>query len=636
MVRNEKQLLSWDDSVSDLREARMVQLSKTVNRIHICSSKIFNHEPVIVFSDNEVLPLSLVGKDVGKKSQKPNQRLLWCGTHKDSGGKIWISKILTNQASTKVVLEMQLLEKPLAEKPCVYSIISPSTEEKLLCWTLLNNNEISLYISLWSDGCVYKTEIPDVNSTELDEKKKSGLNCELVSRLSDVSFMLPKVPCVCLCHVASSFVCMAGTNIVGGESNQTEDILSLWDMRFGTLHSQKALHNFTKSSLGTPLTSGIGHLQCTTSFVIVARNTSVLACSYTAEKSTLSNSLGMLSDTRREGKCIKPVFLATPKLLKPSESVQSWTELVLKADEPEDEILARLLDPKKTTTAKQLALELQDYYENKCPKISEDELKQLSKRQKKRNAIKQAACVSQYFVTSIFERCVKEKELWSRETGNFLLKANTLPQSCLSQFLDFVLQNNDLKLLQECFRTLNGIPETSVVECLKYILRAADDGFVSCGRAEEWLQTGFPCSLSKAKCLCLILSYPINDVFMQACLRKLQFEDTLLFVKFLLHIIRCWSLSLRDLLKPEESKHKFSYAQILDWAALLLNAHFTQLIILPEAQTLLVDLHQVVAQQVNAYEDLEKLEGYLSHFKTHEPLPKKDCLGAYTIESMDL
>ena len=37
---------------------------------------------------------------------------------------------------------------------------------------------------------------------------------------------------------------------------------------------------------------------------------------------------------------------------------------------------------------------------------------------------------------------------------------------------------------------------------------------------------------------------------------------------------------------------------MLDWAGLLLNAHYTQLVLVPEAHELLVSCHKLVAQQV--------------------------------------
>lgn len=37
---------------------------------------------------------------------------------------------------------------------------------------------------------------------------------------------------------------------------------------------------------------------------------------------------------------------------------------------------------------------------------------------------------------------------------------------------------------------------------------------------------------------------------------------------------------------------------MLDWTGLVLNAHYTQLVLMPEAHELLVSCHKLVAQQV--------------------------------------
>ena len=50
--------------------------------------------------------------------------------------------------------------------------------------------------------------------------------------------------------------------------------------------------------------------------------------------------------------------------------------------------------------------------------------------------------------------------------------------------------------------------------------------------------------------------------------------------------------------------------QVLDWAGLLLNAHYTQLVITPEAHELLVSCHKIVAQQVNEHQSWSFLPRY--------------------------
>ncbi|CAB4034285.1 Hypothetical predicted protein, partial [Paramuricea clavata] len=316
----------------------------------------------------------------------------------------------------------------------------------------------------------------------------------------------------------------------------------------------------------------------------------------------------------------KPQFLTTPNLIEASQTIEEWENDVSKDDETENEILCRVLDSKKTKTAKKLALELRKYFEKSTCTESRSE----------------KPTVSQYFVTSIFERCIKEKELWSSETGRLILKTRVLPQRCFPQFFSLALESNDIDLLKDCLFNLNGISESTLVDCLKFILRCNDEVFPTCENTEIWKETNSPCSLSRARYLSLVLSHSINDAFLQTNLRKLHFEETMLFMKFLLCVIKWWSITLQDLLQLEGSVHTLSYTQVLDWAALTLNAHFTQLILIPEAQTLLVNLHKVIAEQITTHEQLDQLDGPLRHFKKHEPLPKNDRISAYSMENIEL
>ena len=44
-----------------------------------------------------------------------------------------------------------------------------------------------------SDGCLYKTDIPEIKTAKIDEIKKSVLECELVSSLSEISLLTLEV-----------------------------------------------------------------------------------------------------------------------------------------------------------------------------------------------------------------------------------------------------------------------------------------------------------------------------------------------------------------------------------------------------------------------------------------------------------
>ena len=68
---------------------------------------------------------------------------------------------------------------------------------------------------------------------------------------------------------------------------------------------------------------------------------------------------------------------------------------------------------------------------------------------------------------------------------------------------------------------------------------------------------------------------------------------------------RTHSLTLRGfslVVVFSEKTNFFCFGQVLDWAGLVLNAHYTQLVITPEAHELLVSCHKTVSQQVRDYQ----------------------------------
>ncbi|KAG8129288.1 hypothetical protein E2320_016018 [Naja naja] len=72
---------------------------------------------------------------------------------------------------------------------------------------------------------------------------------------------------------------------------------------------------------------------------------------------------------------------------------------------------------------------------------------------------------------------------------------------------------------------------------------------------------------------------------------------------------------------------------IMDWLCLLLDAHFTVVVMLPEARGLLSKLHKFVRAQVHFYSELNKIEGSLKHLqRINHPEDK----GLYSIEVIKL
>ncbi|XP_046856490.1 nucleolar protein 11-like [Xenia sp. Carnegie-2017] len=595
-IKNEKWLLMWEDSLSELCQSSMLKLPRAAVKIQACKCSKFQHEPVIIFKDNEALPFSKVGNEQIRKSSKTTESLLWCDLHKRSDGNIWFTKLLTSKDNRKLTLIMHLFKE---NKINTYNL-EKIDDSELIDWAVVEDESL-YFISLWSNGKVYRIDVPGVSPQDERNSELSFEELFVTFQISQFQQFLAN-----LTTVKSSFVCVAGFFNRDLQNCKVYDCITVWDTKFNTLHCEKPFPECLKATLPSRL-----FLQSTSSFIIIASDTSVSAIPFSAEKSTLKSSLGILEENNK-----KPQFLTTPSLFHPSKSIEEWKRDVLRIDETENEILCKLLDGKKTNTAKKLLLELKKTTE-KCSTSNET--------------------VSQFLVTSVFERCANEKEMWTPDIGNLILNTAVLPSRYFSQFLSLVMEKNDMLLFRNCLCTLKGIPESCLVECLKFILRYDDVMFSSPAFVPDvWVETSPPCPLSKAKMISLVLSHPINDAFLQSSLRKLNFDDVMILLQFLLHIMKCWSPLLNDVLCFQESLHKPTYSKILDWSALILNAHFTQMILVPDSQTLLINFHKIVGEQIISLEHLEQLDGYLTHFKDHESLPYNNRMSSYSIEQMEL
>ncbi|OXB64839.1 hypothetical protein ASZ78_006577 [Callipepla squamata] len=73
--------------------------------------------------------------------------------------------------------------------------------------------------------------------------------------------------------------------------------------------------------------------------------------------------------------------------------------------------------------------------------------------------------------------------------------------------------------------------------------------------------------------------------------------------------------------------------QIMDWMCLLLDAHFTVMVMLPEAKGLLSNMHKFVKAQVRFYSELNKIEGSLQELQRIKCQKESP---AYSIEVLEL
>ncbi|KAK9539947.1 hypothetical protein VZT92_002426 [Zoarces viviparus] len=139
-----------------------------------------------------------------------------------------------------------------------------------------------------------------------------------------------------------------------------------------------------------------------------------------------------------------------------------------------------------------------------------------------------------------------------------------------------------------------------------------------------------PVGLHKAVLLNEVLQTAYSDSFLLPHLKDLSSQNVVLFLQYLQFLYIKYTHGAVPQMHGLRSP---SLTQIMDWVCLLLDAHFTVLVMTPEAKGLLLNLHSFVKSQVRLVSELGKLEGSLQELKKMKV--KKD-VGQYSIEIIEL
>ncbi|XP_068583797.1 nucleolar protein 11-like [Cebidichthys violaceus] len=139
-----------------------------------------------------------------------------------------------------------------------------------------------------------------------------------------------------------------------------------------------------------------------------------------------------------------------------------------------------------------------------------------------------------------------------------------------------------------------------------------------------------PVGLHKAVLLNEVLQTAYSDSFLLPHLKDLSSQHVVLFLQYLQFLYIKYT---HDAFPQMHGLRSPSLTQIMDWVCLLLDAHFTVLVMTPEAKGLLLNLHSFVKSQVRLVSELGKLEGSLQELKKMKV--EKD-VGQYSIEIIEL
>jgi hypothetical protein len=184
------------------------------------------------------------------------------------------------------------------------------------------------------------------------------------------------------------------------------------------------------------------------------------------------------------------------------------------------------------------------------------------------------------------------------------------PSSCqIPDLFTQLIHANQLTSVMLSVIHLPSIADEDLVAAVRMVLDAPANQCIEClttiGGHEA--PTGDPV-IAKHKLLELVLSVKPENIFTSSFLRLISITHVIALLQFLLHKIESFSQYGID------TTNKLQFPVVLSWLTMILDTHFTQLILTPECHTLMRSLGQLVNAEAQYCHDACKLSGELQHF----------------------
>ncbi|XP_070684517.1 nucleolar protein 11-like [Pempheris klunzingeri] len=283
---------------------------------------------------------------------------------------------------------------------------------------------------------------------------------------------------------------------------------------------------------------------------------------------------------------------------------------------------------------------------------------------------------------SLVSRSLADPAFYTPSTLAQLVHTQSLCHSVCPDLLLLALERKDYFLCQLCLQFFPDLPEDVTCACLKTFISMPDadaekvslepdsisfmENLIARDRGQVGLQNGFsptsfdedhsdalsgvgdtiktraedkektstppeqicPVGLHKAVLLNEVLQTAYSDTFLLPHLKDLSAQHVVLFLQYLQFLYFKFS---QDAI-PQMFRSP-SLTQVMDWVCMLLDAHFTVLVMTPEAKGLLLSLKSFVRSQVRLFSELGKIESSLQELNKMKV--KKD-VGQYSIEIIEL
>ncbi|NWV43069.1 NOL11 protein, partial [Grantiella picta] len=642
-VHDDKVLRIWKDEDINLDKAFKATLSADVYRIH----SLPVGGPVVLFKGGGVRTLDVLLEAPQQEIENviSDEVIRWSGAFMEGQQPVLI---FTTEKDGDFFVYVQ---KPKLSSLHKYKL-EQQEASKPLCFTAHITNQTVTLLCLYSNDSVYQVLIPLQQDTEEEEEEEEILSKSLLLNLSVSGTVLKGTSLIVL---DKDHVAVLGSLAAPGK--EPRECLTIWNTKFQTLQISKEL------PLGTT-----GQLWCYEEKFFLTHGKVLTVIMYKCETSSLAAAVGKLKDSQTPdvSSFVNWNTLEDEELV---VSFQSQESVALKSESrmnlrPRRNSVAKVQS--ETLSVGQLLLNLKDA----STYVLEEELRKLMAKLPTPDLQATIGCV----VTALTDRCKTNPKYYPK---NFLLQiveTRDLSYSLCPDLMAVALEKKDVHLLQTCLQRFPDVPEEITYACLKAFLSISDaylqsvdvdlDSVICYIDVEydskevktEVVENGFnaemdqdmcdtkipkesqsrsdgescPVGPEKAALLNAVLHSAYTETFLLPHLKNLPARQAILFLRYLYYLYVKCSEKVNTTLPGVRSP---TINQIMDWMCLLLDAHFTVMVMLPEAKELLSNLHKFVRAQVRFYSELNKIEGSLRELQRLNHLRDSQT---YSIEVLEI
>ncbi|CAH1272929.1 NOL11 [Branchiostoma lanceolatum] len=576
VLQNKKTICLWTKDLEHLHKCTKVTVKKPISHLKLLPDA----DPIIVFDGGSPwwLPCITAAPDTAVLDLLDiEEELVWCDVISRGGGVlvVCVSKEaktdIQSSSYTAYLCEMLPGNQDTPDYQTLQLTPPDNTSTLLACCVAEH------LLSIWSCGSVCSHSLD--SSLAAAEDGGVVVPGNVLHKLD-----LPKG------GVSSVSVVMLGPDHVG-LAMEGKDSVQIWDTKFWTLQADRSLQDVP----GT----GVDKLYRYGDHMIVARQTSVAALSFSTQPTSLAAVMGKQT---AEAAALVPQEWGGPVKKRRHLSAES------------SGLLQKLLDPHQT---KALPAFDQAFFQLK----SDSEVL----------GSPAAAC-------QLVQRVIGQQTFWARSALTELVGTGLLSGSSSPGLFERVEKENDLELWRSCLRHVKEIPEASLVARVRYLL-GLDESLLEAESADvpmEMAEQDVPaCPLSAAKAALLdqVLYRSYSGPFLQDSLAELQFTQVMVFLRYL-H----YKLTSAPAPSQGHEGRVVSVDQVVDWLCALVDAHFTQLVLTPESRDVLLGLREVVRQRLQFYQGLNDLDALLAQLKDKSPplVTKKQDESLYSIRTIQI